>query len=121
MFLAGPPQFSSYDEQHANEVRVIHRTVEGTNDAILLGDFNHGPPLPGCVADFPQNYRLLTSGGFFSATVQHLGLCTFCADNLWLKDEVRTDLVLDHIYLHPSKQTSVVRVDVSAKSETICV
>ncbi len=80
---------------------------------ILLGDFNHGPAIPGCEAEASLNYGLMVSNGMLSATVQWINQCTYCEDNTLLVNVTRANLVIDHIYLHASKASAVVEVSVS--------
>lgn len=86
--------------------------MEGKSDIILMGDFNHGPAIPGLEADAPQVYELMVSTGLFSATVEKFGQCTYCKDNVLIGNE-RANLILDHIYLSINRAPAVVRVEVS--------
>ena len=50
--LAGPPvvfpfRYTSYAEQHRDEVMKILEVIETMEVPILMGDFNHGPGGPG--------------------------------------------------------------------------
>ena len=118
LLLDGPPFFNSYEEEQTNEVKVIHKVVEGKSDVILLGDFNHGPASPGLVWESPLNYGLMTARGLFSVNVMWCGQCTYCSENYFV---LKASITIDHIYLPTSKASAVVRVDVSYWSESSCV
>ena len=49
---AGPPvvfpfRYTSYGEQHRDEIMKIFEVIETMKGPILMGDFNHGPGGPG--------------------------------------------------------------------------
>lgn len=94
--------------------------AEEINNVVLLGDFNHGPEIPGGQAEAPSNYNLMVSTGMFSATVSRLNCCTYCEDNTLLVNETRTNLIIDHIYLHSSSKSAVVEVNVSILGGRYC-
>ena len=106
LFSVGPPQFSHFSEQQANEIKVIHEFVEDNSNFVLLGDFNHGPATPGLSWELPVNYGLMTARGLLSVGALFCGQCTFCNDNVLTGGT--TDVHIDHIYI-PANQISSIR------------
>ena len=108
--IVGPLQFSSADQQQANEIKRIHEVVESTSSIILLGDFNHGPATPGITWNVPLNFGLMTARGLFSANALWCGQCTYCTDNILTGGS--PNYLIDHIYLPTSRVSDVIRVEV---------
>ena len=106
LFSVGPPQFSHFSEQQANEIKVIHEFVEDNSNFVLLGDFNHGPATPGLSWELPVNYGLMTARGLLSTNALFCGQCTFCNDNVLTGGTPNT--LIDHIYI-PANQISSIR------------
>ena len=111
-YTVGPPQFGHYAGQQANEIKVMHKFAQRNSNFVLLGDFNHGPALPGITWELPLNYGLMTAQGLLSVTVTFCGQCTYCSDNI-LAAGNQYPLLLDHIYIPANQITSIKKVDVS--------
>ena len=112
-YTVGPPQFGHYAGQQANEIKVMHKFVQRNGNFVLLGDFNHGPALPGIAWELPLNYGLMTAQGLLSATVTFCGQCTYCSDNILAAADQCPHLLIDHIYIPANQITSVKKVEVS--------
>lgn len=95
---------------------MINQVLEGVEDVVLLGDFNHGPAIPGVQWQAPLLYGLMTANGYFSANVLWCGHCTYCLENSLASSLTVSDKIIDHIYLPVCKRSTVVRVDVSLYS-----
>ena len=112
-YAVGPPQFGHYSGQQTNEIKVMHKIVEKSSHLILLGDFNHGPALPGMGWELPLNYGLMTAQGLLSLTVTFCGQCTYCNDNILAAGDQYPHLLIDHIYIPANQIASVKNVEVS--------
>jgi hypothetical protein len=100
---AGPPvvfpfRYTSYAEQHRDEVMKILEVIETMEVPILMGDFNHGPGGPGPIsAEFPFYYGLMSARGFVSPYILKDGRCTLCVDNPL--SNLPVNQLIDHIYI----------------------
>lgn len=99
----GPPPglpllYSTYDEQHYDELLTIFDVLLSKDIPILMGDINNGPASPGnMIWELPFHYGLITARGFVSPYVLEDGRCTFCIDNPAVVNQF--DRLLDHVYI----------------------
>jgi endonuclease/exonuclease/phosphatase family metal-dependent hydrolase len=95
-------QHGDYQQEQAFEVQqlldFVHEKVPSGGKIVLLGDLNSGPALGSTlVAEWPDNYNLLTSGGFEDPFVRQAdAACTSCPDNT-LKSPSSDPALEDHI------------------------
>ena len=102
-------------EQQYAELSVLTEILEGAEEPILLGDFNHSPVLPGGISDIlPFHYGLMSACGLVSPYVHACGLCTWCGSglNYAAAANVPYDYILDHIYVSALSYDRVLNVEV---------
>jgi endonuclease/exonuclease/phosphatase family metal-dependent hydrolase len=91
-----------YQQEHAFEVQqlldFVHRKVPDGGNVVLLGDLNCGPAVRDTiVAEWPEDYDLLMSGGFADPYVRQADAsCTSCPGNT-LKAPDSDPTLEDHI------------------------
>ena len=113
-----PPLYKSYDEQQYTELLRLFDILVNLEEPILLGDFNHGPALPGNITwELPFHYGLMTSRGLVSPYVNLDGRCTWCGS----QENVAAasfpfDEVIDHIYILTESLGRVKYVEVNNNS-----
>ena len=110
-----PLQFTTYAEQHYDELLTLFEIVDSIETPILMGDFNHGPAIPreNVVYIFPFHYGLMNARGFVSPYVLLDGRCTLCTENPAVLAMVNQ--TIDHVYiLSESFEGRVVSSEVSS-------
>ena len=113
VYIAGPPQFTSFGDLQKDEVQQLLQKFPATQNGyppVILGDFNHGPKTDKLVPEHEANYQLIINSGFKSPYVTEVGNCTLCADNplAGTTGSRKVDRVTDHIYVSRSINKTMV-------------
>lgn len=93
-------KFASWEAENLAQVEdLVSRSLDHSQGAIVLGDFNVSPALPmfDIEGDFEANYRIFEQAGF-DASVDYMSRpgCTFCADNTLVGGG--KNMLLDHVF-----------------------
>lgn len=111
--LVSPLLYSSYPEQQYDEILRVLDYATSVELPVLMGDFNHGPVVPGGVmSTLPFHYGLMTARGFYSPYVLQDGRCTWCLENAQAVAFFPANTILDHIYITTNTQERVKSVEV---------
>jgi len=108
-----PPLYTSYTEQQYDEVLRVFGLATNMDVPVLMGDFNHGPAVPGKTTwRLPFHYGLMNARGFYSPYVLGDGRCTWCVENAQAALFEPSNLIFDHIYITTNTMERVRSVEV---------
>ena len=111
--FVSPLMYSSYAEQHYDEVLRVIDFATSVDVPVIMGDFNHGPAAPGGITwDFPLHYGLMTARGFYSPYVLLDGRCVWCLENAQAASSFPFNFIVDHIYITTNTMERVRSVEV---------
>ncbi|XP_046584087.1 uncharacterized protein LOC124291197 [Haliotis rubra] len=105
-----------------NLMGVYHLASSGdTKNHVIMGDLNTSPQLPWNIDSlFGASYAALIYGGFSIPYVEHIGHCTYCADNQLVRSMgYNKSHILDHVLTKGFVPYSAMRTLDSYKGEPL--
>jgi len=93
-----PIQGGSWQAENKAQAQAVMAYVQqkaGSEAAVLLGDLNTGPALGGLVAEWPDSFGVLETGGFENLFTAQDAACSLCPDNTFRADDSNPKLI-DH-------------------------